>query len=405
MSKAAAIVTEEIGHSPLGASSASRWMACPGSIHLIKKLGIKDSAGEAAEQGTAAHEIFSRCMEEGATCEPMDFMGQTVLVGENKYVVDQNMVDALNIACNHVWETLAEARAEGGEIMLFIEESMKHSDHELMYGTVDVGIVILYKHKKSVKIRIRDYKHGQGVVVEPTSPQIKYYAVLIGDRLMQDRVIESFDDIEEISLAIMQPRIPHQDGLIREVIMTGPELWAWHVEELVPAMAETKNPNAIIQLGDHCRFCPAKSQCPAVGEASVELMTAKSPDKQTGEELGRNIEKIKAVAKLLEPYEKAAFKRALSGEKVYGHKLVQQKGNRVWNDKAEAHLKKTFGATAYTRDLKSPAQVELLPGGKVVVSQYAFSPQKGLTLAPSSDKRAEAKPLMERLMEREDSEI
>jgi hypothetical protein len=381
-------------------------MKCPGSITLAKRLGLTDSSsGYAAEQGTAAHEVLSQCLAPGATCEPMDFIGRTILVGENKYIVDQNMVDALNIACNHVWEALAEAKASGGSITLFIEESMKHTDHELMYGTVDIGIVISYPKKRKVKIWIKDYKHGEGIVVEPTSPQIKYYAVLIADRLIQDRVIESFDDIEEINLSIMQPRIPHPDGLIRDLTMTGPELWDWYVDELVPAMKETENPNAIIQLGEHCTFCPAKSGCSAIGQASVELMTAKPPEKQTGEELGRNIEKIKAVGKLLESYQAAAFKRALSGEKVYNHKLVKQKGNRVWSDAAKGYLEKTFGDAAYSKDLKSPAQIELLPGGKKACAQYAYSPEKGLTLAPSSDKRAEAKPLMEQLMDREESEI
>jgi len=407
MSAQATIVTEEIGHSPLGASSADRWLNCPRSIGLAKELGLTgDAAGPAAEQGTAAHEILERVMQPDSGLEPMDFFGQFVEVGENKYEVDADMVEALNIACNHVWTEMGKVKAEG-EAIVFIEESMKHSDHDLMYGTVDVGLVSLLTGRQKVKIKILDYKHGAGVVVEPTSPQIKYYATLIGNRLMNDFVIESFDDIEEVTLTIMQPRIPHADGVIREFTMTGPELWAWYIDECVPGMERTKDPNAILQIGKWCGFCPvAKAkQCPAIGAAIVEVMTAIPPEAQDGETLGRNIEKIKFIAKMLEGYQEAAFKKALAGEKVWGHKLVDQIGNRVWGSSAEAAAIETFGDEAYEKKLKSPAQMEKVEGGKKFVAQHAFKPQKGLTLAPSSDKRKEQKPLMDRLMEQENIDL
>lgn len=407
MAKAPTIVTEEIGHSPLGASGADRWMHCPRSIGLAKELGITgDVAGVAAEEGTAAHEILERCMTtDGA--EPLDYAGQKVKVGENIYEVNENMINALNIACNHVWSELSKTKAEG-ESMIFIEESMKHSDHDLMYGTVDVGLVSLLTGKQKVKIKVLDYKHGAGIVVEPTKPQVKYYAVLIGNRLMQDFVIESFDDIEEVELTIMQPRIPHADGLIRTDTLTGPELWDWYINELVPAMEETKNPNAILQIGEWCGFCPVgkANRCPAIGAATTEIMTAIPPEQQDGETLGRNIEKIKFIAKMLPGYQEAAFKKALAGDPVWNHKLVDQIGNRVWGPEAKAEAIAKFGNEAYEpQELRSPAQMEKIEGGKAFVAQHAFKPQKGLTLAPLSDKRKAQKPLMDRLNESENIDL
>jgi hypothetical protein len=405
MAKPAKIIAEEIEHSPLGASGADRWMNCPRSIGLAKELGLESTAGVAAEEGSAAHEILERCMK-GDGLEPIDFAGQKVQVGENEYEVNENMINALNIACNHVWSELGKVKAEG-EAIIFIEESMKHSDHDLMYGTVDVGLVSLLTGKQKVKIKVLDYKHGAGVVVEPTKAQTKYYAVLIANRLMQDFVIESFDDIEEVDMTIMQPRIPHIDGVIRNHIMTGPELWQWYVEELVPAMERTKDPNAILQIGEWCGFCPVNKagRCPAIGAATTEVMTAIPPEQQDGETLGRNIEKIKFIAKMLPQYQEAAFKKALSGEKIFNHKLVDQIGNRVFNATAEAAAKEKFGDEAYEVSFKSPAQIEKLEGGKAFVAQHAYKPQKGLTLAPLSDKRKEQKPLMDRLMEMENVDL
>lgn len=407
------IQTIAIAHSPLGASGSGRWMHCPGSIQLAKRLNIHGSkSGFAAKEGTAAHEVLARCVENYPdNHEPWEFMGTKVIVEGDEFEVDQRMVDALNLCFNHMMDDIKQAEGEG-EIMLFTEVSMKHSKHELMYGTTDCGVVSLRRDARKVRIRINDLKYGAGVTVEPTSSQIKYYAELIVDRLIQDKVIDSHDDVEEIILTIMQPRIPHPDGLIRSISMTGPELEAWYLDELVPAMEETENPDAILAMGEWCTFCPVKDHCTAMSQAIIELSTAVPPEGMTVDELGEAIEKIKAIAKLGERYEKVLFERMMAGEKSKKWKLVKKKANRAWRKMAriedpnepdgfkevsvESLMVAKFGADAYTMNLLSPPQLEKLPDGKVFVAQYAFMPQDtGLTVAPSSDKRPEARSLMD----------
>lgn len=68
-------------HSILGASSAGRWMKCPGSVRLCK--GLPNVSSEAAKEGTAAHWFAEQCLKrkcdadyflgtvrEGYTCTP-----------------------------------------------------------------------------------------------------------------------------------------------------------------------------------------------------------------------------------------------------------------------------------------------------------------------------------------------
>jgi hypothetical protein len=56
-----------------------------------------------------------------------------------------------------------------------------------------------------------------------------------------------------------------------------------------------------------------------------------------------------------------------------------------------------FGMDAYTvPKVKSPAQIEKMEGGNEFASKWAYSPDKGLTLAPESDKRLEVRPNVER---------
>jgi len=401
VSQSETIITEEIGHSPLGASGASRWMKCPGSYNLIRRLGLSSTAGKAAEQGTAAHEVIAKCLQ-SVDLEPMDFFGKTIEVNKNKYKVDQEMVDALDMCFNHVQTTIADISAQG-EIRKFIEVSMKHSEYELMYGTVDCGLVLLRPHTKKVRIWICDLKYGAGVMVEAHTPQIKYYGVLIVDKLIQERMIDSFDDVEDITLTIMQPRIPHPDGLIRSITLTGAELEQWFTEELVPAYEAVFDENAILRVGDQCTFCPAKEgKCPAMNAAIVEISTAKAPHEMSGEELAQALEKIKIIAKMQEKFEKEIFNRLRAGAKVPGWKVVQKKANRIWRKEAEFFLYEEYGDAAYNTSLKTPAMMEDLPDGKKFAAQYAYSPDAGLTLAPSSDKRVEVKSSLELFDELED---
>jgi hypothetical protein len=102
----------------------------------------------------------------------------------------------------------------------------------------------------------------------------------------------------------MQPRIPHPDGLIRSIDMAGQELGAWYRDELVPAMDATEDPDAILRMGDWCTFCPAKDRCPAMASAIVNLATCKPPEEMSGEELGETLQKIEAIVKMKEKFEK-----------------------------------------------------------------------------------------------------
>ena len=50
-------------HASLGASSASRWMACPGSVRLSE--GMPNISSDYAREGTAAHELAEMCLRQG----------------------------------------------------------------------------------------------------------------------------------------------------------------------------------------------------------------------------------------------------------------------------------------------------------------------------------------------------
>lgn len=380
---------EGIGHSPLGASSSARWMNCPGSTTLIKRLGVSGGAGSAAaDLGTAAHWLLSHTLD--TSDDPLFFVGSHVTVNGAEFEVDKDMVEAVLVAFNYILDVVAEHP----DAMVMIEESLKHSKHELVYGTTDFA---LYSRKEN-KIIIIDYKHGEGVVVEPTSSQLMYYAELVYDHLITVGIIGPRERVDTVELVIIQPRLPHPKGTIRKHTMTGPELSAWARDVLFPAVEETLNPDALLRIGSWCKFCPVNrsGECPAMRSTVSHFEMTKEPEELTPEELGEMYSKLDAVRKYLERLQAVAFERALRGEKVKGFKLVRKKANRVWKSGAEAEIINQFGDEAYEpAKIKTPPNIEKLDGGKDFVAKYAFTPETGLTLAPDTDKRTAIRPLME----------
>ncbi len=96
------------------------------------------------------------------------------------------------------------------------------------------------------------------------NPQLKYYAF----GFIEADGADIHPDDEVVTLTIVQPRVPwHPDGVIRSWDTTAGELRKWAYDELLPAMQAAERKDGGFQLGDWCRFCPAKLLCPAMREA------------------------------------------------------------------------------------------------------------------------------------------
>ncbi len=395
-----------------GASSSSRWQNCPGSINLTEKLladgSIRPSTNRAAAEGTAAHLVLSACLEDGEDAVSMKDM--EIEVADWIFIVDDEMVEGVQECIDWVHARITKARADGFETKLYIEKALSSFSDEDAYGTADI-IIVLSKDGVDKLIVVVDFKYGRGVTVEPTSDQNYYYSYLAVENYLSPE-----SDTVAVESWIAQPRIPHPEGTVRPHYTTALDVTSWWYDTLLPNLLATKEPEAELVIGEHCKFCPNKGHCPALKAEVFEIPLGITPSHLTDEELGAILQKLKALTVVQPTFEQEALRRARSGDKITGFKLVRKKANRAWKDKQAMPVDETgqydqmelvtfedaaadaFGLDAYApAKMKSPAQIEKLDGGQEFASKWAFKPDMGLTLAPDSDKRAEVLPNLERL--------
>lgn len=384
------ITIPEVEHSLTGASGADRWMNCPGSVNLIRKLGKKArQAGADAALGTASHTIASICLNEQQ--EPWEYAGYELdVAGQYAFVVDDEMIASVQTYVDFVWG-MVDKYADRDPI-LQIEQPLHSEQHKDAWGTADCVIEI-----PGERLIIADFKNGM-LPVEPNSAQNKMYAAM--------RLEQCEEDPDRIFSYIAQPRMAHPLGPVRSLPLKPAEVRTWFAEEVIPAIEATKKQDAHLTIGPWCRFCAARNHCPALPDANMYYSTEVAPVYLTDEELDEQLHKYDAIMLYGEKYLKEeAFRRIKSGAKLETRKLVEKKATRVWKSKRTVNKKdqtlaaaatEKFGEEAYTDPvLKTPAQIEKLKGGKAFTAGWAFSPKTGYTIAPRSDPRQEVRTLMD----------
>jgi len=359
-------------HSPLGASSAERWMNCPGSIALLQTLKIDDETDEPdyRKNGVAAHAAAASCLLSGE--DAWTVVGQVFHGVE----IDVEIADAIQVYLDTVRPGMARATLK------YVEHRISQpSVHKDFFGTVDLGLIF-----DDATGEINDYKHGEGIQVDVEwNVQLMYYAYGFACE---------FPGVRNWKLRIIQPRGWHPNGPIREWEISTDDLCEWAEKELLPAMARTELDHDL-DAGPWCRFCPAKLVCPLL--SSLFGAAAKSNPNTvvnlSAESLGRSYQYVQAVEFYLKAMRDETYRRLNKGDEVPGTKLVNKKANRVYRAGAADEFKTKFGEKAYTPpELKSPAEMEKVgPAAAALVKEWAYTPNTGLTVALADDKRVGVK--------------
>lgn len=351
-------------HAALGASSAHRWLTCPGSVSASD--GLPDTAGVHALEGTEAHELAELALTTSdAALSAYD---------------NQEMAEYVRQYTDYV------RRLSNGADMVMIEETVSYSDWVPGgFGTADAIVL------RGNALYVVDLKYGRGVRVDAEdNPQGMLYA------LGAFATVDQIADIERVHIAIVQPRLDH----ISEWSIDTQALLRW--AEWVTQRAEAATaPDAPRVPGEkQCMWCKAKHKCAALRDMTEALMLAEfddithlpNPDTLTDAQIGAVLAAKGLIEGWLTAVSKHVTDRLEGGETFPGFKLVEGRALRKWADETEAEkvMRLLVGSDkAIVSKVVSPAQAEKLLGTKRKgeIADMIVKPSGKPTLAPESDKR------------------
>ena len=358
------------GHAILSASSSDRWLHCPPSARLCETY--EDKGSDYAAEGTDAHELCEYKLKKALGMDASD-------PTENLTWHNEEMEDCANGYAAYILEMVEAAKESCADPKVLIEQRVDFSRWvEQGFGTADCIIIA------DGTLRICDYKHGLGVLVDATdNPQMKCYAL---------GALELFDDIydiDNVSMTIYQPRLQN----ITTFEISKDALYKWADEVLKPTADLAFAGDGNFLCGEWCGFCKAKHECRARAESNLTLAQYdfKFPPLLEDSEIEYILSRADELVAWASDIKEYALQQAISGKEWAGWKLVEGRSNRKYsNEEAviqvvtdagfDPYEKKLLGITAMQKRLGKSRFDELL-------TAYIEKPQGKPTLVPESDKR------------------
>lgn len=339
-------------HYTLSPSAASRWIHCPGSLKLSE--GVPDFASSYAEEGTIAHEIAAKMVNGEPVPEDAD--PEMVQAGR----VFSSFVNGIRSN----WDVKAEGSEETFESQTIPEFG----------GTIDYYAIARGEHK--LVAHVCDFKYGQGIQVSAEgNPQLLLYCYLLH---------EAYPGVDLFECAIVQPR------------RDPPISFARYDLDRVLTFADTVFEIAkrdTIKAGEHCRFCPALTQCPEVHATALEIAKADfSEDVPWSDRWLDLLTAAPAIKKLIEELPRRVLFEMQRGKEFAGWKAVETTGRRSWIFDEETTIRRLqsrrVGKKKTTEPrLKSPAKLEK-EGYAEQIADLIHKPSTGnFSIVPDTDRR------------------
>lgn len=391
------ITAEEAhGHSLFGASKAHRILPCPGS--LLAEIGLPDTAGYEAAEGTVAHTLAERLSAIGerySVIRAKDYEGwngeqHTITTPQGQFTIEVTL-DMLEYVAEYVqWcldepgEHLFEQRVDYSRLTPIPNQG----------GTAD-HMAMRYKH-----LTITDFKYGTGVqIFAERNPQAMLYA--LGAIFAWDWLYS----FETVTIRICQPRLSHFD------------VWETTVAELMEfaefakgRFAEAWSADPWYKPGEkQCQFCKRRPACAAYVSAADRLADMTFNDERTTlPQIAESVEHLETgffptvsrpkaaeltsaqlglILEYRKPFEAffdAAFmelqRRVTAGQEdpPPGWMMAQGQTSRYIAEANEAEVEKLLLGRGIPRSdlyvppsFRSPAQLEALIVGKLKLSKTA----------------------------------
>jgi len=352
----------------VGGSTAKRVINCPGSVALVQKMPPR-LGGDAADQGTLCHNAMAMLLED-PSLEIKSVLGMKyndqVMTAE---LIDEKIIPAM-AALNEI--------DPDGDMEYRVESHVNFGD--LLPGVFGSADLIGRINGRAV---VLDWKFGRGEVDVEENEQLLFYAAAA----MRTKGLEwAFENVSEIECVIVQP------PAVKRWTTTVARVKQFE-RDLIAAVTTSAHSYAPLNVGDHCRYCPAKPICPQMtgaAERALKVQIKNLDPAQIGEYL--------ATADLIERWvtdlRELAHQILESGEPVPGYKLVSKRATRQWTNESDAY-KKLLALGVDRSDLLettmlSPAKVEkILKKSKLnLPDDIVVAVSSGTTIAPEGDSRS-----------------
>jgi hypothetical protein len=361
-------------HAIISPSGFYKIELCRGSLAM--EHGLQDSSSYAADQGSAAHDLASRVLQDtvdnGDEARAADtYLGDEIEIGERTFTVDEEMAQSVQ----EFVDLVMSLAGPGADIL--VEQKLIHGP--LMGVTKEQGFgrgdAVILDYATDTIIVV-DLKYGKGIkVFAKQNSQCKSYG------LGAYRRYEHMHDWQNVKMVIHQPRIDHTDPWECSL----EELLAWAQYEATPIAHEALRllderkatgempPSQLLVPGEkQCTFCKAAANnaCPAL-DKEVGGITGSATDDDFADErkikqlanggLGYALSKVGLVEIWARGVRAEVERRLFAGEDVPGYKIVTGKeGNRKWVDPkaAEVALRNVLGDNIHDHKLISPTTAE-----------------------------------------------
>jgi len=340
-----------------------------------------------AATGTIAHELIDEASLDGFTLSRAELLGTTRDCDGVEVTIDDEMLDAVEVMLEY-----ARGRVKG---RLFKSEMRVYPKLPItppvdVFGSLDLMVI----SPSERLFEIIDYKHGAGVPVKVQgNAQLLYYAAGAYAALRKSAPKLKID---QIILTVVQPRVPGQ-AAIKTWTITLLDLELWVADVLVPGIEACLDPNAAFFPGEHCRFCPGTSSCPALlskaqaaAKGEFDSYMEREPQRMS---VADQLELADIVEIWIDKLRESAKNDIDRGANIPGWRLVPTRPTRKWTDEfAVEGLLKTWGVLGketHTTEILSPAQMEKLITKKLgagkwdTLSQLVKAHSSGTKLAKS----------------------
>ena len=348
-----------------GGSSIGNTMKCLGYPRMT--TGIEDVSNDAANEGTAAHELAEFCLKLGINA--FDCIGMTF----NEHTVSETMADG-------VQTYLTDIRAIANSSKLYVEQRVNLTSVDVRcFGTNDCAFIV------GDTLYIHDLKYGYGLVNVENNSQLAFYAVGFLD------TFSLWSSIKNVVGTIVQPRGNHIDGVVRRFTFTVEHLKEWQ-QCFKYVVSESSKPDAPTTAGEHCTYCPAAGFCRSRIERTLSLVGLDAPvDKLDADEVETIYRELPTIKRTLEKVEVRMLEIARSGKRLHDYKLVKAiVRSHCKDESALINEAKSLGLTdeqLFSQKLKSKTDLSKLKPLSKVIHKHFEAPPASTTLAPLTDKR------------------